>query len=319
MLRRALDWFLLAKALGEARGRLAAEEERGGAHLQQARLAAEVMNRVAEPAETLPPGNRAASIIALGREAVASILAARPRAPVAEGMPPPPSQPDALADALDQAPPELLLAATPDAATLGVVKEALLARPAIPDTSPTKDEEAKATQVRSFVEALLWNEDAPRRQVDRLLVLRLGRLLPVVAVLALVGLGVYRLSAGTNLAAGKPFVTSSTWSGCSSDPMCDGRLLFHTNNDNQPWFQVDLMKPAKIHRIEVQNRTDCCAERIAPLVIEVSLDGQQWFEVGRKNEQFTTWVLKFPARQARYVKLHVARVSTLHIKDLIVQ
>jgi len=325
MQRRVLDWFLLTKPLEEARAALAAAEKRSGLHLQQAQLVAEVMKRVAEPAETLPPGNPAAIIIALAREALASILAAQnePAAPSSDVELPPvaPESSSAgwLAGALDRAPQDVLVAGAGDSTGLAAVKEALVAPLPAPRATATPEEERRASRVRSFVDTLLWNADAPRRKVDRLLVLRFCRLALVVVALVLIVLGISRLTLGTNLAAGKPIKTSSSWPGCASDPACDGLLLFHTVDENRPWAEVDLQKVQNIHRVEVKNRPDCCADRVVPLVVEVSTDGQQWTEVGRKNEEFATWSLKFPSRPARYVKLHIDRRSTFHIKDLIVQ
>lgn len=308
MLRRVLDWILLTKRLDGARAALAAEEKRAGVPIQQARLVAEVMRRVAEPAETLPPGNPAAVIVALGREAVAAILAA------------PAASPDSLAQALDQTPHGVLVAAVGgDEAALAATREALLAPLPGPRPSAAPEDDKRAARVRSFVEALLWNADAPRRTVDRLLLIRFGRLALVAIVVVLLALGIQRLTRGKNLAAGKPLKTSSSWSGCAADPTCEGQLLFHTSDEDRPWAQVDLLKPQPIHRIMVRNRPDCCGDRIVPLVVEVSSDGQRWTEVGRKTEEFSTWNLTFPAREARYVKLHVDRKSTFHIKELIVQ
>jgi hypothetical protein len=293
-------------------------------HLQQAQLVAEVMKRVAEPAETLPPGNPTAIIVTLGREAMASILAIQGEtAPsVPEGAPVAPAGDSGaawLAAALDQAPQDVLMASARDAAGLAAAKEALVAPLPAPRATPTPEDEKRAARVRSFVETLLWNADAPRRKVDRLLVLRFARLALVLIALALIALGIFKLTEGGNLAAGKPIKTSSSWSGCASDPACDGILLFHTLDENKPWAEVDLQKVETIHRVEVKNRPDCCGDRITPLVVEVSTDGQHWTEVGRKNEDFSTWTLKFPARPARYVKLHIDRRSTFHIKDLVVQ
>jgi len=326
MQRRVLDWFLLTKPLDEARAALAAAEKRSGVHLQQAQLVAEVMKRVAEPSETLPPGNPTAVIVALGREAMTSILAAQnePAPPRSEGESAAAPAVDAggaawLAGALDRGPQEVLIAGAGDAAGFAVVKEDLVAPLPAPRATATPEDERRATRVRSFVETLLWNADAPRRRVDRLLVLRFGRLALAVIAVALIALGVYKLTEGGNLAAGKPLKTSSSWPGCASDPTCDGQLLFHTVDENKPWAEVDLQKVQSIHLVEVKNRPDCCAERITPLVVEVSTDGQQWTEVGRKTEEFATWTLKFPSRPARYVKLHIDRRSTFHIKDLIVQ
>jgi hypothetical protein len=325
MQRRVLDWFLLTKPLEEARAALDAAEKKSGVHLQQAQLVAEVMKRVAEPAETLPPGNPAAVIIALGREAMASILAAQnePAGPASEGAVPAAASESSgaawLAGALDRAPQDVLVAGAGDPTGLAAVKEALVAPLPAPRAAATPEDERRAARVRSFVDTLLWNADAPRRKVDRLLVLRFGRLALAVVVVALIVVGVSRLVGGTNLAAGKPIKTSSSWPGCASDPACDGLLLFHTVEENRPWAEVDLQKIQNIHRVEVKNRPDCCADRIVPLVVEVSTDGQQWTEVGRKNEEFATWTLKFPSRPARYVKLHIDRRSTFHIKELIVQ
>jgi hypothetical protein len=366
MLRKAIDWILVTSAVRDARARLAAEDRRTGEQLQQARLVAEVMKRVAEPAEALPPGNRAAIVLALGREAVTAILADPPADPVETegaaavesalppGEPPAPAHaPDAVAaeppsaapgppaavasdrsarsrarapatvlplsQALDRAPPELLLAAAPDGAALEEIKGALLERPGTVGVEASEREEQQAGRVRAFVDTLLWNADAPRRRLDQLLVFRLVRLTMVAALLLLVAFGVYRVSRGPNLAAGKPWKTSSRWTGCSADPTCEGILLFHTVEEKEPWAELDLLKPQTIHRIEVKNRVECCADRIVPLVVEVSLDGKQWTEVGRQTDQFTTWTAKFPPRSVRYIKLHIARVSTLHIRDLIVQ
>jgi F5/8 type C domain len=362
MFRKAIDWILVTNAVREARARLAAENRRRGAQLQQARLVAEVMKRVAEPGEALPAGNRAAIILALAREAVTAILADPPAEPVAtdggppgESMaptveptaPPPSSEPAAvdarplapgatspaapapgperaaavslpLSEALDRTPPEVLLAAAPDVPTLGAIKEDLLASPTTVEVEASEREEQQAERVRAFVDGLLWNADAPRRRLDHLLVSRLIRLTLVAAVLLLVAFGGYKLVQGPNLAAGKPWKTSSHWSGCSADPTCEGVLLFHTVEEKEPWAELDLLKPHTIHRIEVKNRGEY-GERTIPLVVEVSLDGKQWTEVGRKKEQFTTWTIKFPRRSVRYIKLHIARVSTLHIRDLVVQ
>lgn len=339
MLRKAIGWILVTNAVRDARARLAAETRQRGVQLQQARLVAEVMKRVAEPAEALPDGNRAAIVLTLGREAVSAILSDPPADPPADPVategrlgaedapagaePPLPAGTPAarlpLSEALNRAPAELLLAAAPDAPTLEAIKQDLLASPTAAGLDATEREEQQAVRMRAFVEGLLWNADASRRRLDQLLVFRLFRLILVAAALLLLGFGVFKITRGPNLAAGKPWKTSSRWTGCSADPTCEGILLFHTVEEKEPWAELDLLKPHTIHSIEVKNRVECCADRIVPLVVEVSLDGKQWTEVGRQKDQFTTWTAKFPPRSVRYIKLHIARVSTLHIRDLIVR
>src|SRR5438552_3557438 len=221
MLRKAIGWILVTNAVRDARARLAAETRQKGVQLQQARLVAEVMKRVAEPAEALPDGNRAAIVLALGREAVASILSAPladpPADPVATdggsvvgdepagAEPPVPTGTTAarrpLSEGLDRAPPELLLAAAPDAPTLEAIKQDLPASPTAIALDASEREEQQAVRMRAFVEGLLWNADAPRRRLDQLLVFRLARLTLVAAALLLVGFGVFKLTRGPNLAA----------------------------------------------------------------------------------------------------------------------
>jgi hypothetical protein len=183
--------------------------------------------------------------------------------------------------------------------------------------APARDEDAAAA--RAFLERLLWNADATRRQIERLLVRRFVAVVGIALVLALLVLGVRALMLGSNLAAGKPMRTSSAWSGCSSDPMCDGVLLFHTNPENEPWVEFDLLKPTTIKRIDLTNRQDCCFDRTVPLVVEFSQDRVQWIEVGRRVEEFSSWSLKIPPRKARYVRLRIARASTFHLKDVVIR
>ena len=51
-----------------------------------------------------------------------------------------------------------------------------------------------------------------------------------------------------------------------------------------------------------------------PLVLEVSDDGASWREVIRRPDVFATWYPTFPAQKARYVRLRVDRISTLHLE-----
>jgi hypothetical protein len=142
--------------------------------------------------------------------------------------------------------------------------------------------------------------------------LRLG--LVALALVVLVW-GAYRLSLGPNLLANKPFRTSSSWSGCSGDPGCQA-LMFHTDPEFNPWVEFDLGGPKTFHRLEVTNRGDCCADRTIPLVAESSDDRINWREISRRETEFSSWIVKFPPRTARYLRLRVARHSTFHLKDV---
>ena len=163
--------------------------------------------------------------------------------------------------------------------------------------------------------------DAPRRRVEGLSVqrwLRVG-LAAAVALALLIGARAWML--GPDLAAGRPFRSSSTlstWAGCLANNGCSG-LMFHTETESNPWVEIDLGAPRKVRRVEVVNRGDCCAERATPLVAEVSTDRVTWTQVARREEPFGTWKASFPARVARYVRLRAARHTVLHLQAIAVR
>jgi hypothetical protein len=301
---RVSEWVLRKNALREARAAVVPRGARRDLALCQARLLLEVARRVEEPVERFPPGARPPVRLGLYREAAFWALAAT-RARDGEAA-------ADLAGAWADADPERLRRAAPDEATLDHLKRALV-EGSQPD--PLDVTTAEADRARLFVEALIGEMDAPRRRVAVIRATRFLRLGALTLALLLVVWGGYRLSLGPNLLAGKPFRTSSSWSGCSSDPGCQA-LLFHTDPEFNPWVEFDLGAPKTFRRLEVTNRTDCCADRTIPLVAETSDDRVNWKEISRRDTEFSTWTVKFAPRTARYLRLRVARHSTFHLKDV---
>src|SRR5690606_38479561 len=107
---------------------------------------------------------------------------------------------------------------------------------------------------------------------------------------------------------GKPWTTSSAFAAvscrspaqkCPESPS----FFFHTNDEDQPWVELDLGTAQRFSSVKVKNREDCCSERAVPLVVEVSSDGKQWKQLARKNEVFTTWTAEFSPVEGRWVRL----------------
>jgi hypothetical protein len=96
-------------------------------------------------------------------------------------------------------------------------------------------------------------------------------------------------------------------------------MLFHTEQENNPWVEYDLGAPKPIHRVEVANRSDCCDDRAIPLVVELSNDRTNWTEVARRDSEFQSWTAKFATKTVRYVRLRVPRVTALHLKEVVVR
>lgn len=124
-----------------------------------------------------------------------------------------------------------------------------------------------------------------------------------------------------NVARGKPWTTSSQYptASCRSPAQkCpeSPSFFFHTNDENQPWIEMDLGTIQRISSVKVDNREDCCSERAVPLLLEVSSDGKQWKQLARKNDVFTTWTAEFASVEARWVRLRLAKKGMLHLAGI---
>jgi hypothetical protein len=94
-----------------------------------------------------------------------------------------------------------------------------------------------------------------------------------------------------NIALGKPARQSSTsqWSKPRNDSqgavdgVKDGRWGFHTSQEAQPWWEVDLGRVCPVKTVRIFNRLDCCSERATSLQILVSRGDGSW-EVAYKND-----------------------------------
>jgi hypothetical protein len=60
-----------------------------------------------------------------------------------------------------------------------------------------------------------------------------------------------------------------------------GARKFHTQEEQNPWWQVDLGGFATIREIHVYNTTDHTAQRCKNLGLSVSIDGESWVELAR--------------------------------------
>jgi hypothetical protein len=93
-------------------------------------------------------------------------------------------------------------------------------------------------------------------------------------------------------------------------------LVFHTEYEDRPRVTIDLLETRTIHALEIKNRTDCCAERAIPLVVEVAESDGHFVEVARQNENFAVWKVEFARRPARYVRLWVDARTYLHLQEI---
>lgn len=307
---RFCGWFWQGKAIGENQLRVAAKSHQQARLEQYAMTAAEAGDRALHPVTPLRSGSGEVVSALLHRESVLASLLAMGRSP--DDL----SEDDALRVPISRA-----LPSSVSFARLCELLDSSSSADGLEANLRVRPDEAEALAVSA--RTLLDVARAPERQLQQALrrrLLRTGVALAFVSLLVVLGfqLGA-RVIQGPNLADGKPWRTSSTYKGFSPEQgVCDGNetaIFFHTQRESEPWVELDLGAPTTIERVDVGNRRDCCRDRSFPLAIEISLNGEDWEEIGRRVEPFTTWTLKVEPTSARYVRAKAIKRTFLHLES----
>jgi hypothetical protein len=307
------EWFTRSRALAEARGFRTALPPRERQALERALQAQELADRAFDPVDPLRTGSSTALSLSLYREALFWALLRED------------SSAENLSALWQSYPPEQLNligggAAAKEAAERALVGKSFVETAALPNESLSRD----ALAARSFVQTVLQNRLAPESRVGRLLLQRAIRCLVPLALLLIATLAASnswkRARLGPDLAAGKPWHASSSSATCTpAKHRCAGvktDMFFQTEEEKNPWLQIDLGRAQTFNRVEVTNRDDCCPDRAVPLILEVSPNAETWKEVVRTTNTFSQWEANFAAQSARYVRLRVPRRTILHLNQV---
>jgi hypothetical protein len=299
-----MEWLLLRREFSRAReagGSLSATREKG---IRRARNLAQIADWVLTSAESASH----LAALSLYREAMYWLFAPEPPSPVS------------MTAVFDAAPKEMLETAAGGPVALTRLRAVLAEQDFVASAHLPFGEQRTAAQSASrFVESLVYQvqEQTENRSLRRLWHIRSRRIafasLALIAILSLPVLAAKALIGSPDLAKGKPWTINS-----SLLATLPSNLLFHTAlpHEMNPWFEIDLGRPTRIHSLYVRNRTDCCQDRTTPLVAEVSLDRSAWNTVALHEGYFITWTPSFPATSARYVRLRIPRVSALHLEEV---
>ncbi len=100
----------------------------------------------------------------------------------------------------------------------------------------------------------------------------------------------------------------------------DGARHFHTDMEDDPWWQVDLGAIATITEIHVINTTDGMRGRFRDFALRVSIDGDSWVDVlekrdGQAVEAPVVWAGPGTA-WARYVRVTLLGRDFLHLNQV---
>jgi len=301
ILSRILDWFWLRSRARELRARVSRRTARAELLARRARMVDVIARQVLAPIEPYREGRPDAVVCELFREAIHWSLAARRELESSgEGKPAPAST---ESDDPERFAHEVVARSFEDFAELREHEQAELVE--------------KLDQCsRALLEPLL-SQQVEWRRLWLARAVRIG--VPCLGVALLVTVGPGMLDDRRDLARGRPWKASSELpqsAGCKSpDQECheSSGFFFHTQQQESPSIEFDLGETKTISSVIVENRTDCCAERAIPLVVEVSENPGEWREVRRRTKDFDTWRGRFSPTRARWVRLSVPRGTFLHL------
>jgi len=136
-------------------------------------------------------------------------------------------------------------------------------------------------------------------------------------------------TAAVNLALNKPARQSSTYSASTVDDaqgavngVKNGSFGFHTNQEPNPWWQVDLQTVSTLNEIRILNRINCCSERARTIQVLLSNDGSSWRRVYSHDGSIfggfdgKPLVVDLKGAPARYVRLQLNETNYLHLDEV---
>jgi len=124
--------------------------------------------------------------------------------------------------------------------------------------------------------------------------------------------------ADPNIAGGRPNPAGAV------NGVINGARKFHTQQEQNPWWQVDLGGFATIREIRVYNTTDHTAGRCRNIAVSVSIDGTAWAELAAKrDDEILGTYLTGPfiwsgpgTAWARYVRVTLLGHEFLHLDQV---
>lgn len=314
-IRRVLNWFWRGSQLKALRREAAERSAEERALASRAELLLELGHRALRPNERLPSSATAAAT-ELYRQSVyfgvRAVSAAKDGSTTSDPW-----------QALPSGVLEKLGASSPgDLELTELVEGQAFVDPwALPEEQRSLRAARLAAAAKVLVDEANWRTKArDALWIQRLL--RVGLVFGVVfGTIFSIALFEDRSEQSRDLAYNKPWRASSSMSGfgcnsplqkCADSP----DFFFHTLEETGPWVEIDLGAPTRFSSVRIDNRRDCCFDRAAPLIVEISKDQQRFKEVSRRTKSFTSWRANFTPIEARYVRVRAPSRTMLHLSQV---
>jgi tetratricopeptide (TPR) repeat protein len=134
-----------------------------------------------------------------------------------------------------------------------------------------------------------------------------------------------------NLALNKPTTQRSVYQpevyGYDAHGACNGKKTgkfgFHTLQENQPWWQIDLQETYQLAEVKIYNRMDCGQQRASTLNVLLSQDALNW-ELCYSNDQQNVFggidgkplLVNIQNQVARFVRLQLREYEYFHLDEV---
>lgn len=316
--RRVIEWFWRGRAIAELVGSSVVVPQRARELERRARLYAELGRIALEPPGPLKHGSGEPAACELYRQSIYFALSSWQAASADPSAGHDPN----LYDLWQKTDQTLLLNAAADPDALAEIESRVAGASFVDFAELDREEQHRlAWALRRFVSGLLASIDRAQVALDRLRIQRLYRvgLVLFLFVIAVPSAALFRewQERRGDLALDRPWKASSqSLPGCESPAQTCGQssnFFFHTTEEESPWVMIDLGSKREFSEVIIENRSDCCPERAAPLVIEVGSDKNRWKQVASRPDVFSTWKASFSSVKERYVRVRATRKTILHL------
>lgn len=138
------------------------------------------------------------------------------------------------------------------------------------------------------------------------------------------------LEGGINLALDRPARQSSVWqddarfanAGRAVNGRPDGSFAFHTEKEQGPWWEVDLLEEQPIDQVAVYNRMDGARARAFNFLLKIAGEDRVFTTVHRQNGRAFGGAdgdparINTPGRKARFVRIELPGIEHLHLDQV---
>ncbi len=187
---------------------------------------------------------------------------------------------------------------------------------------PSAERERALIAVSSVAQKLAAPLELDATRVTRVIWARRFRASPLLLFGLILAWQARGLVLRPNLALHRPVVVSDRDPTFGVDPeqVVDGDQLnlgFHTGPGPNQTVTIDLGETKSLRRVEIYNRADCCQDRVSPLSVQLSADGQHYETVARKTRAFQSWTAPLPAgSRGRFVRLVHESREAFHLSEV---